>query len=316
MHILHPKTHYQTFPKLKTVKTALEVTENATARTRGLLRAAMPDGLSDQQATDLRQVLGLGRQPPINSFASNTHVRSLLVPRFIEVLMRTWSLLCERQMQFLTIAPDGWHIDEERPILRPKAWREEAARWLAQLGFTGMGFIEFAPYLNHPSARHGRVLSGHLHAVGFADDESTYRRKITRLSDRLEGLNAIGNFAVNRPVNLTEGDLAMVARYLIDQLRYAKRLSPSRKNPGRFVTRDAELPLHLALRSAEILTYLKFTDLIVTRGGTGWQWRQELIRSVGPALTQASLVREDLDDLWCAVWRLKDREHYMRVSRP
>ncbi|MEO8272084.1 MAG: hypothetical protein ABI557_20405, partial [Aureliella sp.] len=87
------KTNNQRFSSIKTVETALLVGKNSTTSAQKLLESAIPEGLGHQHSADLRLVLGLGRQPPINGFASNTAVRALLVPIFIEIIMRTWSLL-------------------------------------------------------------------------------------------------------------------------------------------------------------------------------------------------------------------------------
>lgn len=307
------RTNNQRFSSIKNVETALLVGKNSTASAQKLLRSAVPDGLGHQHYADLRLVLGLGRQPSINGFASNTTVRHFLVPVFIDVIMSTWSLLGGRQMQFLTVSPGDWHIDEKAPVLRPRIWRAESSRWFDQLGFTGIGAFELAPFLNHPAAEFGRVVSPHLHAIGYADDESSYPEKVTALNARFSSRNAIGAFAVNVQVRQTEGDVAMVARYLIDQLRHAKRLTPSQKHPGKLKHRKADLPFHLALRCAEMLSYLKFTDLLVTRGNAGWHWRQQLIRSLGPPFMELPLVQEDLDDLWRGVWMADGRTNYRRV---
>ena len=313
MEISRPKTQSQSFSRQKTIQTALGVTEHATVLARALLSSAIPNGLCHEQAADLRLVLGLGRQPSINSFASNTATRAQLVPAFIEIVMRTWSHLFERQMQFLTITPGDWHVDEKHPVLRIKAWRDEAWRWFNNLGFTGISILEFAPYLSHPSAGSGRVISPHIHALGYAADETTYLEKVKKFNERFSSRNAIGAFAVNRLVGHTEGDVAMVARYLIDQIRDAKRPSPSRDMPGEYKHRKAALPFHLALRCAEISSYLKVSDLIVVHGGVAKQWRRELIGSLRAAFTDALLTNDDLDRLWTAVWRAKGGRSYDRV---
>lgn len=159
------------------------------------------------------------------------------------------------------------------------------------------------------------MISPHLHAVGFAEDEATYEGKVDALNQRFRDRNIIGAFAVNRAVRMTEGDLAMVAYYLLEPLHHAKRLSPSRDLPGKFKTRKAELPFSLALRCSEMMSYLSLTDLLITRGGVGRCWRKDLLASLGAALSARPLVPGDLDDLWSAVWKAQDREYYSRVVR-
>lgn len=127
MDILAEKHPKQKFSGLKSRATALDVGRNSTSWAQSLVRPAIPEGLGYPHAGNARLVLGLGRQAPINSFASNIAVRGLLIPKIVEILLQTWLQLLERQMHLLTIAPGDWHIDEMEPSLRPDAWRQEAS---------------------------------------------------------------------------------------------------------------------------------------------------------------------------------------------
>jgi hypothetical protein len=60
------------------------------------------------------------------------------------------------------------------------------------------------------------------------------------------------------------------------------------------------------------MSYLLVTDLIVTRGSAAWHWRQDLLRSIGRSILHSPLVKEDLDDLWNAVWKANGRRDYQR----
>jgi hypothetical protein len=218
------------------------------------------------------------------------------------------------EMQLLTITPDDWHIDEKQPELRVKQWRAAAARWLNKLGFTGLGVVEFQPYLNHPNAKHGRVISGHLHVMGFPDDLRSFKKRVTEFNTLNASRCTIGAFAVARPIKLTEADVAMVAYYLFEPLHWAKRLTPSRKNEGKVKHRKDRLPFHLALRCAEIVSYVSVTDLLITRGRVAWGWRQQLLGAVELASPDYILDHPELDRLWTAVWREDKARGYERVA--
>lgn len=301
------------FPHKKTIETPYRVARHATDWAKQLVRDALPE-LPIMQRNDMNDLLGLGRQPRCNPHASNLAVRDALIDRSIVSLLGAWRDSSEREMQFLTFTPDTMHISEERPEIRLKEWRDQCRRWLDQVGFTGMGVIEFAPHLNHPAAKHGRVISAHLHAIGYADDPRDFSKRVAEFSGRNKSRCSIGAFAFAEPIKMTEEDVAMVAYYIFEPPHWAKRLTPSRILTGKLKHRKAELPQHLALRCAEIMSYMKVTDLIVTRGTAAWLWRQELVRSVDMGDADAMLDRRDLDRLWASVWKdAKDRD-YRRVE--
>lgn len=307
------KFHGGSFSRQKSVETAHRVKANSARWARTLLRSAIPEGLTRSESQDLRFILGLDKSRPRTSHASNLSLRVPLIDQCIDSMLGIWAETMGREMHFLTITPDHWHIDENRPELCPTQWRADAGRWLNRLGFTCVSAIELAPYSNHPAAKEGRVISAHLHSLGFADDPHTFSPRVTEFNQSNAWRCALGAFAVARPIKLTEADLAMVAYYLFEPLHWAKRLAPSRTAKGKVKHRKDRLPLHLALRCAEIMSYLKITDLIVTRGKVAWRWRQELLEAVQLAPPDYALDFNELDRLWSAVWHAKGDRRYDRV---
>ena len=306
--------HGGAFSRQKSVETTQGVKTNSLRWARYLLRNAIPEGLTRSELADLHFILGLDKAKPRTSHASNLALRQPLIEQFIVSMLGLWDETMGREMQLLTITPDEWHIDEKQPELCTRRWRAEAGRWMTNLGFTGLGVVELQPFLNHPAAIEGRVISAHLHIMGFADDPHTFDDRVARFSRTNAGRCSIGAFAVAKPIKLTEADIAMVAYYLFEPLHWAKRLTPSRKSEGKLKHRHDRLPFHLALRCAEIMSYVAITDLIVTRGRVAWRWRQLLVKAAQLASAECTLDARELDRLWSSVWaKGKDRE-YERVS--
>ena len=306
--------HGGAFSRQKSVETAHGVKTNSLRWARNLLRNAIPEGLTRAELADLRFILGLDKAKPRTSHASNLALRRPIIDQVIASMLGIWAETMGREMQLLTITPDEWHIHEKRPELCTPRWRADAGRWMTNLGITGLGVVELQPFLNHPTATEGRVISAHLHIMGFADDPYTFDARVAKFSQSNARRCSIGAFAVTRPIKLTEADIAMVAYYLFEPLHWAKRLTPSRTSEGKLKHRHERLPFHLAMRCAEIMSYISITDLIVTRGRVAWNWRQELIKAAQLAKSDYVLDANELDRLWSSVWAKGKNREYERVS--
>ena len=308
------KFHDGAFSRQKSIDTAQRVKANSVAWAAYLLRNALPDGLSRQQRANLKFILGLDRARPRTRHASNLSLRAPLIEQFIISMLGIWAETMGREMQFLTLTPESWHIDEKRPELNVQQWRAESGRWLKKLGFTGLGMVELQPYSNHPAAIDGRVIAAHLHVMGFADDPWTFKERVAEFDSANAKRCSIGAFAVANPIKLTEADVAMVAYYLFEPLHWSKRLAPSRVAANKSKHRHDRLPFHLALRCAEIMSYVAITDLIVTRGSVAWGWRQQLFGAIQLAQADYTLDEQELDRLWATVWGQGKERGYDRVS--
>lgn len=282
----------------------------------GILRSSIPAGLRPDHQRMLDAILGLTRGHLPNAHASNIRERLELHAAVGDTFVAAWDESSLRQQRSITITPDAWLIDTQAPIFDLQSARNQAARWMRKLKITGLAGIEFQPFLNHPASE-GWVISPHLHIVAYSDDEHRFADDLANFKESMRSHCSVGEFVVGKPIRVTPGDVMKVSSYGFKCLTSATRLSPSRKEPGKYKLRLAPLPPMLALRTAEIMSYMSTSDLIIVRGTAAIGWRRLLWSQLNPchsARPRGMFNRPDLDRLWSDVGRCCGKPNLSRFS--
>jgi hypothetical protein len=306
------KTQTLAPPTLESVAALRDLTFR---KARELLQAAVPARLHPAKFQELCTLLGLRRA--VTNHASNLLTMKRVHAAIGESLIEAWLELQPRHLWLVTFTPDQWLIDEITPTLRLEHAHRESPNWLRALGLSGLGMFELAPFLNHPAAAEGRLLALHLHFLGIADDETTLSERVRSFNEAHQAKCSIGAFVTAKRITPEVGHVNKATTYGAKPLFSSKRVTPSRDKEGAYKLRAAPLPAQLALRVAELTSYVRPAQLIITRHSSAWPWRQRILEmaglSAGPK-QPPMLDKDQLDRLWSAVWRAAGERRYERVQ--
>lgn len=278
--------------------------ESCRAAVREKLQRRIPRDLPPQLRMHLKDVLGLEPRAPLSNYGSNLATISALSRAIGEIWTSEWHLHDERQLEFLTITPPGWWVSEFSPVLDLSTWRSDVSRWLRNLGFTGMGIIEPAPFQRIKHERGGRAISFHFHAVGYTDNPCTYQSAIRELKEVLGPNRTSLPTVVSKPIEGTAADVRYVGEYIAKPVDKAKNSVMRRDGKGEAL-RNVELPGQLAIRVQEMMSYFTLSDMIVTRGKVGLHCKREVLHAVGKeAVTRFPSRMSDgaLRRYWTGLW--------------
>ncbi len=260
-------------------------------------------------------VLGLGRRAAVSAHASNITTRARISEALGEQVRREWEIGGERQLFFLTFAPDEWLISSVVPVTRLKAMRAKLSRFLKELDVTAIGFFELCVFLNHPLGTDERLYGWHVDAIAVPADIAAFKNRARRLKKKL-GRNSLGRFVFDRrPIKREMWDVTYTSAYAMKNSASAKRATPENGRPTRFKLRNAPCPAHDAIRVAEIQSYFDVRDLVVTRGGAGWRWRQRLFEgfdAIFKCRVSSILRPTELDKMWRSISPTKCRPRVQR----
>ncbi len=288
----------------------------AQSKARAILTARIPADLHFQQRRTLRAILGLTRGHPPNAHASNLKERLKLHGAIGATYLMAWDESAERQQWSVTITPDSWLIDVADPSFNHRKLRAESARWMNKLGLTGQAFLEFQPIINHP-ASNGPVISPHVHIVAYPEAENGFGGRLEAFKQAMQGRCSVGEFVVGKPIISAAGDVMKVSSYGAKCLTSATRAVPSFEALGTYKFRKVPLTFKLAMRTAEIMSYMSTSDLIITRGKAAIRWRRLLFSQLNPchsARPPHMYSEADLDRLWASFWRCSGAPHLGRVE--
>lgn len=290
----------------------------------------LPRNLGEQAHCSLIRVLGVGDGAQAEPYGCNVAFMQAMSTGSQSTIAAEWLINAKRELHFITITPADWMVDEFSPIIDLKRWRMQLARWLIRLDVTALALIEAAPFTNYPWERDGRAISFHAHIVCYKTDAKKFTAAFRSLraqldKDMLLNLPSI----VIKPIRQIEADVRYVSGYLAKPATSAKRVTWISDDEIRLY--NTALPRILGLRQAEIMSFLRPQELIVTRGSAAWEWRKSILASVGMIGLQRypdRLPDRQLHQLWggmktailqntsSAAWRvLLDRQSPVVVRR-
>lgn len=260
----------------------------------------VPNHLGDPVYRSLCQILGVAESKQAAAYASNITFMQQLSRGLQQVIADEWHLNGQRELHILTVTPGDWVVSEYEPVVDLKRWRAEAQRWLKRLDVTAIAFIEATPFKNYPWSGPGRAISFHLHAICYLTDPKKFPAKLASLNAQLKTNMVLKLPAVvSKPIHQTESDVAYVSGYISKIGVSAKRVGIERNGKDRLY--NAPLPKLLGLRQAEILSFLKPQELIISRGKAGQAWKASILANVGLVAIQRypdRLTDGQLHQLW------------------
>lgn len=285
-------------------------------KARGLQETAIPAALLAHQNEALCALLGL-RRTELRNNASNLLTMKKLHAAIGEGMLEAWRQIQPRPFWLLTFTPDHWLIDELDPVLGLESARRDSANWLKALGLSGFGMFEFEPFMNHPLARRGLAIALHLHFIGVAAQEATLPKRVRSYNETHRAKCSIGAFVTAKKITAEIGHICKATTYMAKPVFSAKRVTPRRDDDGGYNLRNAPISPQLALRTAEIMSYVAPSQLMITRHSSGWGYKQRIVELAGlrAGLTQPQMLWPDeLDRLWRDVWRAAGVDSYQRVQ--
>lgn len=272
-------------------------------KARVYFERCLPKRLAPLPYQAMCEVLGTGPDPVPRPYASNIAFMQALSKGLQRTLAAEWQLNSERPVHLLTITPAEWVVSEYDPVIEIKRWRRQAYNWLDQLNVTAIAFIEAAPFINYPWEREDRGISFHLHAICYKTSPSQYRRAQAALRDRLDAKKLVAFPSVlTKPIMQNRSNVAYTSGYISKAGVHAKRIWLNPDNKAEL--RNAVLPRLLGLRQAEIMSFLRPQELILTSNRAAGIWRKAILEAVGPIGTQRFPDRmsdRQLETAWCQV---------------
>jgi len=264
--------------------------DDVRTRAREAVALAIPTQIrSDRQRyARLDDLLGLEPDSQHKSVASHQAAMAAFSDALGKAVSQVWKTNGFRELEFLTITPPAWVISDRTPVVELKRWRSEVSRWMKRLGIVGIAVVEAAPFVNYPGSTAGeRFIAFHVHIVGYTINPSKYHERCESLRYQLEANSPVGfPVLVTKVVNQSQHDVAYVASYIVKVPSSAKRLSLRRDGKRKYVLRNGLLRRQHALRIAEIMSYLSFGDIVVTRGVVGRSMKHEALKLTGPNMRQ------------------------------
>lgn len=197
--------------------------------------------------------------------------------------------------------------------LKKKVWKA-----LDEYGLEGVGVVE-VDVLRNLEGEPGRRLWFHIHAYCWSADGSRVRPD--KWADEMMAgrrfPNKLGAKSVKfKRVTLTKASVARIAGYFGKFPSKAKNVVPSRKHPGKFVMRYAELRPKSTARLMELLSYMQPADAIFGIGRRGKmlraRWRTKFVEWAkckrGPR--QVLAVDHDMRGTWDRMWPANARRRF------
>lgn len=172
-----------------------------------------------------------------------------------------------RQYYFLTIVDEAWNTLDRETRIDLKSIKNRATHALADCNLDGICFVEFQPITNFPAKGQGRLISPHVHAIVWPENDVNLgcRQVVKKLSGRFSGNFGAPGVKIKR-IQSSDADVARVLYYCAKLPSSAKKVNHKRTGQAYLNDIKADYRPDLCLRMAEVLSHFTVRNLCFGRG--------------------------------------------------
>jgi hypothetical protein len=206
---------------------------------------------------------------PYLPLLSNMCVRKQGYELLFTQLERAWAGPpgTRRRWFFGTLITDLGNTLEYAPVLEMERIRRDFRKVMKRTGLNTIAFIEIQAGTNYPQQGHGRTLMCHAHFIGFTDEESFDLRRANTIASAGTILsNWLGAPTVRIDTIANRSELKRRCYYLFKAPLKGSYLIPNPNFASGYQTEHADVDRSLALRLAEVLSQLDYSQATFTTG--------------------------------------------------
>lgn len=235
-------------------------------------------------------LLGLiGNGPrPINDLASNQALKKHVAEAGSDMIQLLADEDPKLKFYFGTIFDDKVRTSDRRTCLDLEPFKKRVRNILAEGGITEwVGLIELEGETNSVRG-YGRAIIPHAHVIFWRSGAFKPKLVSSKLSQSRRLESAIGAPTV-KIKKRKDADSAAYTMSYVNKPAKGANLIPSRKNPGKFVRREARLRTNHLIRIIEALSHYQFENLLMSGGKKGMAFRRHLMAAVAHYRNSPSL---------------------------